>query len=192
MSASITFPYVCGVGGVGVVKIRKTRPLVKEYSTKTRKILMENAQTTVNERIKILANTLTNKTGEFLKATGLTSQNLSDLTAAKRSAPSFATITKILGAYPQVSERWLLFGDGPMLKGQQPEGAGLTSGEATVAESETLLKLAVTEAKLEASQAEIGRLYELLGKSPSSPDAAGRWFAPLAPLGQRSVAAYAC
>jgi hypothetical protein len=124
----------------------------------------------------------------FGRTIGMSSQAVADLLGAK-GGPSFTTLQKILTAYPDVSPSWLIFGEGPMVKGQQPEGAGLNSGEATVAESETLLKLAVTEAKLEASQAEIGRLYELLGKSPSSPDAAAGWHYPMiVPQGARVYA----
>ncbi len=81
-----------------------------------------------------------------------------------------------------------------MLKGQQPEGAGLSSGAAVVAESETILKLAVAEATLEQTRRQladkdklIDRLWGLipakLGKMLSSSDAAHSWLSPLAPAG---------
>ncbi|MGY3090581.1 DNA-binding Xre family transcriptional regulator [Hymenobacter sp. UYAg731] len=144
---------------------------------------METPQITVNERIKILVNAVSRKTGDFLKATGLSSQNLSDLTTGKKGAPSFATITKILSAYPDLNERWLLMGEGEMLKGQQPEGAGLNHTAALLTESDAILKLAVTEAKLEAANKQVASLNQMLewvkslipaalAKLLSSPDAA--------------------
>lgn len=75
--------------------------------------MLEN---TIAQRIKILSETLEEKSAAFLKATGLTYQNLHDLTSGRKGGPSYPTTMKILSAYPQISERWFLFGEGDMLK----------------------------------------------------------------------------
>jgi repressor LexA len=73
------------------------------------------SESTVAERIKILVDTVAGKTSTFLKATGLTHQNLHDLTTGRSAGPSFPTTTKILSAYPQINPSWLLLGEGEML-----------------------------------------------------------------------------
>lgn len=143
---------------------------------------------TISERFSELRHKLKLTKDALAEIAGTTGTSIANIEAGRTKSPS-AEILAAISSKLSVSLDWLILGQGPMLKGQQPESAGLTSGEATVAESETLLKLAVTEAKLEASQAEIGRLYELLGKSPSSPDAAAGWHYPMiVPQGPRVYA----
>lgn len=79
----------------------------------------------VSERINLLMHELCGKPSEFAKATGLTPQNVYDLTSGRKGAPSFISIKKILTAYPQVNERWLLLGEGEMLKSPPLSEAGL-------------------------------------------------------------------
>lgn len=67
----------------------------------------------------------------------------------RQSEPGYQALIKILEAYPQVSTEWLLFGRGEMLKGQQSETIGKEADAALQVEAGTLLKLAVTEIKLE-------------------------------------------
>jgi hypothetical protein len=93
-------------------------------------------ESSVAERIKILVETVADKSAEFLKATGLTYQNLHDLTSGRSAGPSYSTTTKILSAYPQVNERWLLLGEGEMLKNPAPENisaAGLKNSVVSAA-----------------------------------------------------------
>lgn len=73
-------------------------------------------QDTVTERIKILVAKYAEKPADFAKATGLTNQNVYDLTSGRKGGPSLASIKKLLITYPEVSERWLLLGEGEMLK----------------------------------------------------------------------------
>jgi phage repressor protein C with HTH and peptisase S24 domain len=73
-------------------------------------------QDTVTERIKILVEKYADKPADFAKATGLTNQNVYDLTSGRKGGPSFASVKKILIAFPEVNERWLLLGEGEMLK----------------------------------------------------------------------------
>jgi transcriptional regulator with XRE-family HTH domain/DNA-binding XRE family transcriptional regulator len=73
-------------------------------------------QDTVSERIKILVEKYGSKPADFAKATGLTSQNVYDLTSGRKGDPSFASFKKILIALPDINERWLMLGEGEMLK----------------------------------------------------------------------------
>jgi hypothetical protein len=73
------------------------------------------SESTVAERIKLVVETVANKTSEFLKATGLSHQNIHDLTSGRSAGPSYPTTTKILSAYPQINANWLLTGEGEML-----------------------------------------------------------------------------
>lgn len=73
-------------------------------------------QQTVAERIKILVEKYGSKPADFAKATGLTNQNVYDLTSGRKGDPSFASFKKILIALPNVNERWLMLGEGEMLK----------------------------------------------------------------------------
>ena len=73
-------------------------------------------QESVAERIKILVEKYGSKPADFAKATGLTNQNVYDLTSGRKGDPSFASFKKILIALPDVSERWLMLGEGEMLK----------------------------------------------------------------------------
>jgi hypothetical protein len=157
-------------------------------------------ESTVNQRLIIIVDTFEKgKKAGFARATGLSTTGVQEMLAGRQNEPSFQALTKILKAYPQISTEWLISGRGEMIKGQQPEGASLTSGEATVVESETLLKLAVAEAKLEEKDRQladkdrlIDKLWQLnglpekLGKLMSSSDAAlARLFARLARHGRQ-------
>lgn len=76
-------------------------------------------EVTVAERIKILVEKYADKPADFARATGLTNQNVYDLTSGRKGDPSFASFKKILIALPDVSERWLMLGEGEMLKSAQ-------------------------------------------------------------------------
>jgi phage repressor protein C with HTH and peptisase S24 domain len=73
-------------------------------------------ESTVAERIKILVEKYADKPADFARATGLTNQNIYDLTSGRKGDPSFASFKKILIALPDVNERWLMLGEGEMLK----------------------------------------------------------------------------
>jgi hypothetical protein len=137
-------------------------------------------ETTVNDRLNLLVDTFENgKKARFARAIGLSAQGAQSMLTGRQSEPGYQVLVQILNAYPQVSMEWLIFGRGEMLKGQQPEGADQNHGAAVVAESETLLKLAVAEERLRATQEQLeekkqenGWLREMLGKPLSSLDAA--------------------
>lgn len=86
-------------------------------------------QDTVAERIKILVEKYGSKPADFAKATGLTNQNVYDLTSGRKGDPSFASFKKILIALPDVNERWLMLGEGEMLKSAvSPNSSSIHSG----------------------------------------------------------------
>ena len=105
--------------------------------------------------------------------------------------PSADNLERIVLRCPNLNLTWLLTGKGQMLldgpviasPGVAPT-EGLTSGPATVAEAENvLLRDAVLVLK-----AENGRLWELLGKSPGSPDAARPLPKPIPRVGRKACA----
>lgn len=92
--------------------------------------------------------------------------------------PSFETLEKIAASFPKLSLNWLLTGKGGMLL-DKPSAPEPSPTQILQAESETLLKLAVTEEKLKSAQEQLeaktqenGRLWEMLGKPLSSLEAA--------------------
>ena len=56
----------------------------------------------------------------FAEATGISSASLSHILNG-RNNPTLSTYKAILGAFPEISSDWLIFGDGPMVKGAQTE-----------------------------------------------------------------------
>jgi transcriptional regulator with XRE-family HTH domain len=93
---------------------------------------------------------------EMARITGVSKSTINTVEQSGSSNPSYDTITKVLGSFPDLSPDWLLLGNGPMLRGGReltpaPTVAAepaprYTSAEETVEEANTLIKLAETEA----------------------------------------------
>lgn len=82
----------------------------------TRKIV-EKAQQPVHERLNFLIERLAGGVqARFAERVGVPTGTIGDILGKKKSKPGFELTGKILQAYPEVSERWLLTGDGEMLK----------------------------------------------------------------------------
>ena len=52
----------------------------------------------------------------FAQKVGVLSGVIGDMLGKKKSKPGFDIVGKIVHAYPEINERWLLLGEGPMLK----------------------------------------------------------------------------
>ena len=78
---------------------------------------MSKKELPVSERIKIL---LEKRAGgnksELGRAAGISGQGIADLIGGQKGGPSFTVVQNILRSYPDLSERWLIFGEGEMLK----------------------------------------------------------------------------
>lgn len=115
-------------------------------------------QDTVTERIKILVERYSDKPADFAKLTGLTSQNVYDLTSGRKGGPSYASIKKLLISFPEVSERWLLLGEGEMLKsGETSKNNSVSSNPASSDTKEPAPKLTASPGgKLEVIAVQVG------------------------------------
>lgn len=74
----------------------------------------------ITERLSSLVFMFGNSVNAFAKNIGVDTANLNKMVKGQQSITK-KTVHKIISAYPQVSEEWLLTGDGTMLKGQQPQ-----------------------------------------------------------------------
>ncbi|MBF9224267.1 S24 family peptidase [Hymenobacter ruricola] len=84
--------------------------------TETRKIV-EKTQQPVHERLIFLIERLAGGVqARFADRVGVPTGTIGDILGKKKSKPGFELTGKILLAYPEVSERWLLTGEGEMLK----------------------------------------------------------------------------
>ncbi len=119
-------------------------------------------ETPVSERIKFLVTSREkgNKSA-FGRTIGVTPQAVADILETK-GGPSFPVLQKILKAYPDINSEWLIFGEGEMLKGQQPEEAGLTSGEATVEHAQELASNSALRELVESQRQQIATLTKML------------------------------
>lgn len=70
------------------------------------------------QRIKqIMENLHFSSDRKFAEAIGVSPQNFYDLKSGKTKAVSRFVVDKILKAYPQLNARWVMSGEGDMLKG---------------------------------------------------------------------------
>lgn len=74
----------------------------------------------ITERLSSLVFMFGNSVNAFAKNIGVDTANLNKMVKGQQSITK-KTVQKIISAYPQVSEEWLLTGEGTMLKGQQPQ-----------------------------------------------------------------------
>lgn len=74
----------------------------------------------ITERLSNLVFMFGNSVNAFAKNIGVDTANLNKMVKGQQSITK-KTVQKIISAYPQVSEEWLLTGEGTMLKGQQPQ-----------------------------------------------------------------------
>lgn len=74
----------------------------------------------ITERLSSLVFMFGNSVNAFAKNIGVDTANLNKMVKGQQSITK-KTVQKIISAYPQVSEEWLLTGEGQMLKGQQPQ-----------------------------------------------------------------------
>lgn len=74
----------------------------------------------ITERLSSLVFMFGNSVNAFAKSIGVDTANLNKMVKGQQSITK-KTVQKIISAYPQVSEEWLLTGEGTMLKGQQPQ-----------------------------------------------------------------------
>lgn len=68
---------------------------------------------TVNERVKILQESMNLSQGRFAARVGVNQENISRAVTGK-STPSYDLVEKIYRAFPGLSARWLLSGEGEM------------------------------------------------------------------------------
>lgn len=84
----------------------------------TRKIV-EKTQQPVHERLNFLIERLASGVqARFAERVGVPTGTIGDILGKKKSKPGFELTGKILQAYPEVNERWLLTGEGKMLKSE--------------------------------------------------------------------------
>lgn len=157
---------------------------------------MENKDKTltINERFSEMRHRLKLSKSAVGEAAGISGTTIGNIEAGTTKNPSseiLAGISKNLG----ISLEWLIFGEGEMLKGQQPKTADLTSGPATVdyatelASNGLLREIIASKDQVIASKdGLIAYLTEELGKFGSSLEAAGGWLGPLAPVRGRAMA----
>lgn len=131
---------------------------------------------------------------QLAKSLGTSQQVVSGYTSGRRN-PGREMIAAIIKRYPAINAVWLVTGQGDPFPGgvfnQKPVLApvALTSGAATIEAATSVMlqeqmQLRITERNtvIERQQQEIERLWDMLGKSPGSSDAAGYFLPPPAPL----------
>jgi hypothetical protein len=83
----------------------------------TARKIVEKSQQPVHERLNFLIERLAGGVqARFAERVGVPTGTIGDILGKKKSKPGFELTGKILQAYPEVSERWLITGDGDMLK----------------------------------------------------------------------------
>lgn len=158
-------------------------------------------ESTIGKRIKRLREGKNLSVADFAKCAGVKPSAIYGL-ESDANKPSIETVAMLRQSFPDLNTEWLQFGDGPMYKGAelapasgQPEAtppaggstAGTplryTSGEATVEEASTLIKLAEAEAEnrqlLQRLEDARGEILWLRGKSTPSSYAAAPEVEPL-------------
>jgi len=89
----------------------------------TRKVV-ERTQQPVHERLNFLIERLAGGVqARFAERVGVPTGTIGDILGKKKSKPGFELTGKILQAYPEVSERWLITGEGEMLKSEISDNA---------------------------------------------------------------------
>jgi transcriptional regulator with XRE-family HTH domain len=130
---------------------------------------------------------------EMARATGISKTTLNGAEQSGSSNPSYDTISKLIAGFPDLNPDWLLLGTGPMLRDgrtltpvvteEKTPAPRYTSGEATVEEASTLIKLAEAEAEnrqlLQRLEDAKGEILWLRGKSTPSSYAAAPEVEPL-------------
>lgn len=83
----------------------------------TARKIVEKTQQPVHERLNFLIERLANGIqARFAERVGVPTGTIGDILGKKKSKPGFELTGKILQAYPEVNERWLITGEGEMLK----------------------------------------------------------------------------
>jgi hypothetical protein len=83
----------------------------------TARKVVEKTQQPVHERLNFLIERLAGGVqARFAERVGVPTGTIGDILGKKKSKPGFELTGKILQAYPEVSERWLITGEGEMLK----------------------------------------------------------------------------
>ncbi|MBO2010897.1 S24 family peptidase [Hymenobacter negativus] len=89
----------------------------KKYQLESTRKIVEKTQQPVHERLIFLIERLAGGVqARFAERVGVPTGTIGDILGKKKSKPGFELTGKILQAYPEVSERWLLTGEGEMLK----------------------------------------------------------------------------
>ena len=80
-------------------------------------MVVENS--TVSERIKMLTeHFFEGNKSAFAKAIGISNQSLGEIIGGRQSAPSFKALQKLFASFPKVRMEWVMFGTGPMFRGE--------------------------------------------------------------------------
>jgi repressor LexA len=81
--------------------------------------IVEKTQQPIHERLNFLIERLAGGIqARFAERVGVPTGTIGDILGKKKSKPGFELTGKILQAYPEVSERWLITGEGEMLKSE--------------------------------------------------------------------------
>jgi phage repressor protein C with HTH and peptisase S24 domain len=82
---------------------------------------VEKSEEPIHQRLKIIVDKLENGVqARFAERIEVKTGTVGDIFGQKKTKPGFDIIGKIVRGYPQISERWLLLGEGEMLKSFQP------------------------------------------------------------------------
>jgi phage repressor protein C with HTH and peptisase S24 domain len=83
---------------------------------------MSETQEPFHQRLNLLIERLENGVQRrFAQKVGVLSGVIGDMLGKKKSKPGFDIVGKIVHAYPEINERWLLLGEGDMLKSEVPK-----------------------------------------------------------------------
>lgn len=144
---------------------------------------------TINERFSELRHKLKLSKEALGEVAGTSSTSIANIEAGRTKSPS-ADILAAISTQLNVSLDWLIFGQGPMLKGQQSETTGLTSAEATIERATELASVPLLREIIDTQKETItdlrgmvATLKEELGKFGGSLEAAWYGNRPVAPHG---------
>lgn len=142
-------------------------------------------QTTINERIKILIDTLENGVSlRFAKKIGVSSSVVANYLpeSERKGEPSLAVLRKIKEAYSQIRIDWIVTGEGEMLEERERprqsvnvgkvRGHGNATGididnkvDRSTEDQDCLNKLAVAIAEIEGYKREIARMEQTIASN---------------------------